>query len=273
MRANNAVVVLFLTCGVGFAQSRSSPSYTTPQLPATTRPAVTAPIIDLSTVSATPVGATNATAGLETGANNSTLDHVPASEGTTGTQAVVANPPSASLTAADAGQLSDFNAGVGVASGRPDGLSPLPAGRSLGEIAREYRARKQQAQNQRTLTNSDLAKLPGNDVSTVGGITGAATLSPTDQQQPATSQPSIAAPQRPAAPQPHEPTSVLPESLPKSHEIARTTTPPSSFTESPKTETPAPAVPLPGSASPLPLVALVGGALGVTGLLIRRRGK
>ena len=272
MRANSAVVVLVLTCGLAvLPTSGQAPTYTTPQAPVTNGPVVTAPIIDLNTVSASPVGASNATPRLEAGAENSTINHVPAMEGTTGTQAVIANPPNATGptggVALNAPQpTAGFNPGVGMVSGGPDGLTPLPPGQSLGDVARQYRARKQ-AQNERTVTNSDLEKLPGNG--TVGGITGATNAAATSEapQQPAP-EPTVATPpvklQSPRA------------MLPKTTELAQSTLPqasntgnvyPSGTASDPATTS------LPRSASPLPLIALFGGALGAAGLFVRHRRK
>jgi hypothetical protein len=272
MHGRSVIVVLAFLSSFALAQQGGSAVSSYPP----TAPIVTPPIIDLNTVSRAPVGATSATGGLEAGATNSTLDNVPATEGSLSTEGVVTNgaPASAPGFTSAAGR-SNFNAGVGMVVGGPGGFEPLPGGKSLGEIAREYRARKQ-AQNTPTAT-------PLTDLNSVGGTTGALASTITPPAQPAdtssaasqtsgrhannTPPVSTSSPQYRPAEMAQATTPQNPASTAAAQQQSSNATSNDQSANAPQQQSPA----LPRTASPLPLLALGGFACASAGLWIRRR--
>ncbi len=263
-------------------------------------PLVVTPEIHLTTVNPA-AGATNATPGNTAGAANATtsipvqptiITTVPqyATAGSTITQTA---PPQESLgaplsvpaTAPGAGMvvLNNsllFDRGVGPGSTLVAGGNT--GGKSLGEIARDYRQREA-TMNAHVYTNQDIQRLNQQPGVTVGGMTGAAVNAGNAAQPqpsgnaPAVSQPTPAQPQNPGVSQPVPPASNPPQSrlvppMSESNQQMAQATPPPNPAEQNQTATPTPQHKqrtLPGGGSILPLVGLVGFLAAGAGLLSR----
>ena len=111
-------------------------------------PLLVTPTANLSTVSANPVGATNATANLQVGATNSTLESLTTAPPAVQTGMEISQPP-------QAGEFAGSGTGLGAA--QFDVVNARGPGdrRSLAEVAREMRQQPKPA-SVRTFTNADV---------------------------------------------------------------------------------------------------------------------
>jgi hypothetical protein len=187
-----------------------------------------------------PVGATTATGMLLPGATNATLANHPVDPSNFADRRVAARLP--------------FNRGAGSFSSVYDVAAPQEF-RSLGEVAAELRARRNQVA--RTITNQDIDRVNQQPGVTVGGTTGAAVNASSPSHQPGASEmPTVSAP------------TPAPEPLPEpSREMAQVTTPTEDTVEQPAEDSNQ----LPMSSSSLPLLALFGLLSGAAGILWRRQ--
>ncbi len=265
-------------------------------------PLMVTPQVHLTTVNPA-VGATNATPGNTAGAANATtaipvqptiITTVPqyATAGSTLTQTA---PPQEALGApvstptTTSGPIVVTNNGMlfdrGVGSGTSLVAGGNTGGKSLGEIAREYRQRDA-TMNAHVYTNQDIQRINQQPGVTVGGMTGAAVNAGNASQAqpsanpPAVSQPTTNQPQTPGVSQPVPPTSNPPQSqvIPpaqSNQQIAQATPPSNPAEQQPSSgaqggnRSQSSQRSLPAGGSILPLMGLVGFLAAGAGLLSR----
>lgn len=262
------------------------------------QPALVAPIAHLGTA-APVVGATNATPGNIAGAVNSTMSAIP---GLPPVPMVgeIANPVPIVMIGQQGGGASPmlqstsgltisgtinpgvpFNTGVGSFSGGYAVGTLAENQTSMGEIAREFRARRATEQA-KTFTNEDVQRMnQATGVSAVGGTSGAVTSgAPGSMMQPTGNAPAVAQPGTMNPPvSPGVATPVPPQQPPMSQmqaganptEMAQAT-PPSGMEATqaaPVGTQRSQRQQLPRAASVLPLMALVGFLAAAAGLLAR----
>ncbi len=262
------------------------------------QPVMVAPIGHLGT--AAPVaGATSATPGNLAGAVSSTMAEVPAPAPIPMVGQISVSPPVVVLAPEGTSPLLQpasgvtvsgtinpgvpFNSGVGSFSGGYPVGTVAENQNSLGEIARDFRARRATEQA-RTFTNQDVQRLgQTGGVSTVGGTAGAVTSAPSAAPQPSGSAPAVAQPGTTTQPTtPGVATPVPPQSQtnqpPMSQMQSSTSTEMAQATPPPGPEQTQTAPPgkqgtrrgqLPRAASVLPLMALVGFLAAAAGLMAR----